>query len=74
MSKKTEYKYTFHLFPMDWRLLFRVVAVMISWYFNKSIGWAVLHYIFGWMYVLYVLLTGGFADGNLGEIIRHYFD
>ncbi len=30
-----------------------VIAVVISWDRNKSIGWAILHGIFGWFYVIY---------------------
>ena len=49
------------------------VSVMVSWYFNKSIGWAILHYIFGWVYLLYSLLQGRFADGGFMEIMESYF-
>ncbi len=30
-----------------------VIAVIISWTVNKSILWALLHGICGWLYVLY---------------------
>ena len=30
-----------------------VIAVTISWSVNKSILWALLHGIFGWLYVIY---------------------
>lgn len=29
------------------------IAVQISWAFNESIGWAILHGILGWLYVIY---------------------
>ena len=29
------------------------IAVAISWSVNKSIGWAILHGIFSWGYVIY---------------------
>jgi hypothetical protein len=29
------------------------LAVAISWSVNKSILWAILHGIFGWLYVIY---------------------
>lgn len=72
-NEKKEYKWTLSLVPMDWRLIFRLMALIVSWYFNHSIGWAILHYFFGWYYLIYIILTGGFADGGLNEIIRYYF-
>lgn len=33
-----------------------VLAIMISWSLNKSIGWAIFHGIFSWFYVLYYVL------------------
>lgn len=32
------------------------LAIVISWSLNKSIGWAILHGIFSWFYVLYYVL------------------
>jgi hypothetical protein len=29
------------------------LAITISWGLNKSLGWAILHGIFSWFYVLY---------------------
>lgn len=72
-KEEKEYKWTIHLIPMDWRLVFRVIALLVSWYMNHSIGWAILHYFFGWLYLVYIILTGGFADGGLSEIIKYYF-
>ncbi len=34
-----------------------VVAVVISWSRNKSIFWAIIHGIFGWLYVIYALIV-----------------
>ena len=68
-----EVKLVYQLFPMDWRLVFRLVAVLVSWYFNHSIGWALIHYCFGWFYLMYIMITGGFAEGQLHEIINYYF-
>lgn len=34
-----------------------IVAVVISWSRNKSVLWAILHGIFGWLYVIYYALT-----------------
>ena len=36
-----------------------VIAVIISWTTNKSILWALLHGIFGWIYVIYYACGGG---------------
>lgn len=63
----------FHLLPVDYRLVFRMVALFVSWYFNKSIIWGILHFFLGWIYIAYILLTGNFSDGNFGEIIKYYF-
>ncbi len=33
-----------------------IIAVVISWSRNKSIVWAIIHGILGWLYVIYALL------------------
>ena len=33
-----------------------IIAVVISWSRNKSILWAIIHGILGWLYVIYVIL------------------
>ena len=35
------------------------LAVVISYTAWQSIGWAILHGIFGWFYVLYYIITYG---------------
>ena len=35
------------------------IAVVASWSRNKSVLWAILHAIFGWIYVIYFVITGG---------------
>ena len=32
-----------------------LIAVIASWSVNQSVGWAILHGIFGWFYVIYHL-------------------
>jgi hypothetical protein len=64
----------FHLVPTDYRLIFRVIALFISWYFNKSIIWGLIHFMFGWLYIAYVLFMGGFNDGGLNRIINFYIN
>lgn len=33
-----------------------VIAIILSWVTNHSILWAILHGIFGWLYVIYWVL------------------
>ena len=30
-----------------------ILAVVLSWSTNHSILWAIIHFIFGWLYVIY---------------------
>jgi len=64
----------YYLIPGDWRMIYKVIALLVSWYFNKSLFWLVIHYFFGWIYLVYILLTGGFSDGGITNIIDHYFN
>lgn len=34
-----------------------IIAVVVSWTRNKSIGWAIVHGILGWFYVIYAILV-----------------
>lgn len=34
-----------------------IVAVVISWSRNKSILWAIIHGILGWLYVIYAIFV-----------------
>ncbi len=34
-----------------------LIAVLVSWSRNKSILWAIIHGILGWLYVIYALLV-----------------
>jgi hypothetical protein len=34
-----------------------VIAVVMSWSWNHSVAWAILHAFFGWFYVLYALFA-----------------
>ena len=33
-----------------------LLAAFISWSINKSVGWALVHAFFGWLYVFYYLV------------------
>ena len=60
--------------PLDSWLKFAInlLAIMTSWYFNHSILWAIFHYMFGGIYLIYSLLIGRFSDGGFMEIINSY--
>ena len=34
-----------------------IIAVVISWSRNKSILWAIIHGLLGWLYVIYAILV-----------------
>ena len=34
-----------------------IIAVVLSWSRNKSILWAIIHGLLGWLYVIYVLIV-----------------
>ena len=74
MEEETDYKeiVRFHLFPTDYRLLFRIIAAFVSWYFNESVFWGVIHFFLGWIYLVYVMVMGGFSEGGLGYIFEYY--
>ena len=38
-----------------------VIAVIISYLKWKSIGWMIIHGIFGWFYVIYYLIKYGWG-------------
>jgi hypothetical protein len=33
-----------------------IIAVVVSWSRNKSILWAIIHGILGWLYVIYAII------------------
>jgi hypothetical protein len=73
MEEEKDYQaLKYHLFPTDYRLLFRIFAVFVSWYYNGSVLWGLLHFFFGWIYLVYVMMMGGFSEGGLGDIIKYY--
>jgi hypothetical protein len=34
-----------------------IIAIILSWDRNKSILWCLLHGFFGWLYIIYYLIT-----------------
>jgi hypothetical protein len=64
----------YYLLPGDWRMVYKVLAILVSWYFNKSLLWLVIHYLFGWVYLVYILLMGGFSNDGITDIINFYFN
>jgi len=55
------------------KLVINVLAVMTSWYFNKSILWALFHWSLGTSYLIYSLLIGRFSGGGFMDIVNSYF-
>lgn len=47
-----EYVYRLRIFSMGGAL-----AMIMSWSLHHHIGWAILHGLFGWLYVLFYWLT-----------------
>ena len=39
------------------------IAVAVSWSINKSLVWAIIHGVLGWLYVIYYALT---RPGGIG--------
>lgn len=37
----------------------QVIAVVLSWGVNHSVLWAIVHFLFGWLYVIYYMLGFG---------------
>jgi len=74
MSEEEKEVVRYHMFPTDYRLLFRILAAFISWYFHRSILWGLIHFFFGWLYIIYILLQGRLNYGMLKEIMEFYFN
>lgn len=34
-----------------------IIAVVVSYSVNKSIGWAIIHGFFGWLYIIYYAIN-----------------
>ncbi|MES1994237.1 MAG: hypothetical protein V4457_11775 [Pseudomonadota bacterium] len=45
-----------------------ICAAIISWLINHSVGWAIIHGIFAWLYVIYWAL--GFAGQIPPEALK----
>jgi hypothetical protein len=54
------------------RFAINLSAMMVSFYFNKSVLWAIFHFFFGAFYLIYSLIIGRFSDGGFMEIINSY--
>lgn len=37
-----------------------IIAAVLSYMKWHSIGWAIIHFLFGWLYVIYYLVKYGF--------------
>ena len=54
--------------------LFTILAILISWFINRSIGWAIVHGIFGLFYILYAIITGDLSNGEGQKMLDYYFN
>jgi hypothetical protein len=54
-------------------LLLDIYAAMVSYYFNHNVILAIVHFIFGPIYLIYSLLVGHFAHGQWQTIFNSYF-
>ncbi len=70
MLKEHHYHYNFSN-PLN--LAATILSIMVSWFYNHSVLWAIFHGIFSWIYLIYSLIIGRFADGGFMNIINHYF-
>ena len=53
--------------------LLGIYAMMISWYYNHSIFFLILHWIFWPIYLIYALLTGKLSHDMWRDIPLSYF-
>jgi len=47
-----------------------IVGAFLSYKLNASIGWAIFHFLCGWLYVLYAIF---FRSHELGVLFRTMF-
>ena len=67
-----QYNVTYNFFKLL-NLAATILSIMVSWFYNHSVLWAIFHGIFSWIYLIYSLIIGRFADGGFMNIINHYF-
>ena len=53
--------------------LLGIYAIMVSWYYNHSILYLILHWIFWPIYLVYELLTGKLSHDMWKDIPLSYF-
>lgn len=74
MTKENTKTYTVRTYIRSpFTIFINIFALMVSWFYNHSILWGIFHFIFGFIYLIYCLIIGRFADGKFMEIIHHYF-
>lgn len=57
----------------DFSIIIQIIAFLISFATNKSIGWAIVHFIFGLWYIIYWIITGDNAnEEGMQEIINYW--
>lgn len=55
-------------------LLLDIFAAMISYFYFKSVFWAIICFIFGPIYVIYSLIIGRLSHGMWHIIPNSYFN
>ena len=74
--KKTETDGTnvsYRPFTMDFSIIWHLLAFFISWATNKSVGWAIFHTIFGFLYIIWWAITGENAnEAGIKEIYQYW--
>jgi len=54
------------------RFIGGLFAIILSWSANHSVLWAILHYIFGWLYVIYYFYVHNNLD-PLKNFLHSFF-
>lgn len=58
---------------LDFSMIWQIIAFLISWATYKSVGWAIVHTIFGLWYIVYWAITGENAtEVGVNEIINYW--
>jgi hypothetical protein len=56
-SRGYDYGYAHPVYVLPGVGLGTIIAVVVSWSRNKSIFWAIIHGLLGWLYVIYAILV-----------------
>jgi len=59
-----------HSSETEFGCLGAILGGAMSWYFNHSILWGILHFFLGWLYVAYVVVAKGMPWWHLAPILQ----